>query len=130
MAAFPQMPNAPMVGANGRIERAWVEWMDRLRRYLAELDVLETVEDLEAAMADVEAMAGGLRSAVRQATQDIAAARSDITALQVRTTSLEGQATALEGTTGTHTTQIADLTAADAAMVQRITDLEVLATWQ
>ncbi|CAO3372892.1 hypothetical protein [Azospirillum argentinense] len=123
MAVFPQMPNAPMVGANGRIERAWVEWMDRLRRYLAELDVLEAVQDLEATMAALEAMAGGLRSAVRQAAQDIAA-------LQSRATSLEGRASALEGTTGTHTTQIADLTAADAAAGERITDLEVLATWQ
>lgn len=123
MAAFPQMPNAPMVGANGRIERAWVEWMDRLRRYLAELDVLEAVAELESVMADLEAMAGGLRSAVRQATQDITTARSDIAALQVRTTSLED-------TTGTHTTQIAALTESDAAAGQRITDLEVLATWQ
>lgn len=116
MAAFPQMPNAPMVGANGRLDRAWVEWMDRLRRYLAELDVLETVADLEATMVALEAMAGGLRSAVRQAVQDIGM--------------LEGRATALEGTTGTHTTQIAALTAADSAMTVRITDLEVLATWQ
>lgn len=130
MAAFPQMPNAPMVGANGRIERAWVEWMDRLRRYLAELDVLEAVADLDAAMAELEAMAGGLRSAVRQAAQDAAAARSDITALQARATALEGRATALETATGTHTTQIAALTAADAAAGQRISDLEVLATWQ
>ncbi|NUB07011.1 hypothetical protein FW320_12605 [Azospirillum sp. Vi22] len=123
MAAFPQMPNAPMVGASGRVERAWIEWLDRLRGYLAELDVLDTVADLEAAMADLEAMTGGLRSAVRQATQDIPA-------LMARTTSLEGRATALETTTGTQAGQIAALTAADTGLGARITDLEVLATWQ